>query len=78
MTNEWNRLNKQEKSILKTLIDKPLRRIDIAENLGVTSGAIGKSLKTLLNKTLIEVDEDKYHIYDSIFKIWLKKEVEKD
>ena len=78
MTNEWNRLNKQEKSILKTLIDEPLRRIDIAENLGVTSGAIGKSLKTLLNKTLIEVDEDKYHIYDSIFKIWLKKEVEKD
>ena len=78
LTNEWNRLNKQEKSILKTLIDKPLRRIDIAENLGVTSGAIGKSLKTLLNKTLIEVDEDKYQIYDLIFKIWLKKEVEKD
>lgn len=78
LTNEWNRLNKQEKNILKTLIDKPLRRIDIAENLGVTSGAIGKSLKTLLNKTLIEVDEDKYQIYDLIFKIWLKKEVEKD
>lgn len=78
LTNEWNRLNKQEQNILKTLIDEPLRRIDIAENLGVTSGAIGKSLKTLQNKTLIEVNEDKYHIYDFIFKIWLKKEVEKD
>jgi hypothetical protein len=42
--------------------------------MGVTSGAIGASLKTLQNKTLIELDHDKYKIYDSIFKTWLKKE----
>ena len=42
----------------------------------VTSGAIGASLKTLQNKSLIELDNKKYEIYDSIFKEWLKKEYE--
>jgi len=74
LTNEWFKLNKQEQRIILALIDKPLKRIDIANKLGVTSGAIGASLKTLQNKTLIELNEEGYKIYDSIFKTWLKQE----
>ena len=76
LTNEWYKLNKQEQRIITTLVEKPLRRIEIANKLGVTSGAIGASLKTLQNKILIEMDNDKYKIYDPIFKAWLKKEYE--
>lgn len=74
LTNEWYKLNNQEQRIITSLIEKPLKRIEIAKKMGVTSGAIGASLKTLQNKTLIELDHDKYKIYDSIFKTWLKKE----
>jgi GTPase SAR1 family protein len=76
LTNEWYKLNKQGQRIITSLVEKPLRRIEIANKLGVTSGAIGASLKTLQNKILIEMDNDKYKIYDSIFKAWLKKEYE--
>ena len=74
LTNEWYKLTKQEQRIIVALVEKPLRRIDIANKLGVKSGAIGASLKTLQNKILIELNNEKYQIYDSIFKAWLKKE----
>ncbi|MBE6494638.1 MAG: ATP-binding protein [Methanosphaera stadtmanae] len=74
LTNEWYKLNNQEQRIITTLIEKPLKRIEIANKMGVTSGAIGASLKKLQNKILIELDGDKYRIHDSIFKTWLKKE----
>ena len=54
LTNEWYKLNNQEKRIITSLIEKPLKRIEIANKLEVTSGAIGASLKTLQNKSLIE------------------------
>lgn len=76
LTNEWYKLNNQEKRIITSLIEKPLKRIEIANKLEVTSGAIGASLKTLQNKSLIESNNKKYEIYDSIFKEWLKKEYE--
>lgn len=76
LTNEWYKLTKQEQRIIVALVEKPLRRIEIANKLGVQSGAIGASLKTLQNKILIELDNEKYQIYDSIFKSWLKKEYE--
>lgn len=76
LTNEWYKLNKQEQRIITAIVEKPLRRIEIANKLGVTSGAIGASLKTLQNKILIEMDNDKYKIYYPIFKAWLKKEYE--
>ena len=62
LTNEWYKLNNQEKRIITSLIEKPLKRIEIANKLEVTS--------------LIELDNKKYEIYDSIFKEWLKKEYE--
>lgn len=76
LTNEWYKLTKQEQRIIVALVEKPLRRIDIANKLGVKSGAIGASLKTLQNKILIELNNEKYQIYDFIFKAWLKKEYE--
>lgn len=76
LTNEWYKLTKQEQRIIVALVEEPLRRIDIANKLGVKSGAIGASLKTLQNKILIELNKEKYQIYDSIFKAWLKKEYE--
>lgn len=76
LTKEWYKLTKQEQRIIVALVEKPLRRIDIANKLGVKSGAIGASLKTLQNKILIELNNEKYQIYDSIFKVWLKKEYE--
>jgi DNA-binding MarR family transcriptional regulator len=74
LTNEWYKLNNQEKRIITALVEKPLKRIEIANKLGVTSGAIGASLKSLQNKTLIELDKDGFKIYDQIFKTWLKTE----
>ena len=76
LTNEWYKLTKQEQRIIVALVEKPLRRIEIANKLGVKSGAIGASLKTLQNKILIELNNEKYQIYDSIFKTWLKNEYE--
>ena len=76
LTNEWYKLTYQEQRIITVLVEKPLKRIEIANKLGVTSGAIGASLKSLHNKTLIEFDKEGYRIYDSIFKAWLKKEFE--
>jgi len=76
LTNEWYKLNKQEQKIITALVEKPLKRIEIANKLEVTSGAIGSSLKTLQNKILIELNNNKYQIYDSIFRFWLKKEFE--
>lgn len=76
LTNEWYKLNSQEQRIVTALVEKPLRRIELANKLGVTSGAIGSSLKSLQNKILIELDNGEYRIYDSIFKAWLKKEYE--
>lgn len=74
LTNEWYKLNGQQQKIIAALIEKPLKRIEIANKLGVTSGAIGNSLKHLENKTLIEHNANEYHIYDSIFRLWLKNE----
>ena len=76
LTNEWYKLNKQEQRIITALVEKPLQRIEIANKLAVTSGAIGASLKTLQNRILIEMHNGKYKIYDPIFKAWLKKEYE--
>lgn len=76
LTNEWYKLNSQEKRIITAIVEKPLKRIEIANKLGVTSGAIGASLKSLQNKTLIELDENGFKIYDSLFKTWLKNEYE--
>ena len=69
---QWGKLTFQEQKILTSLVDMPLKRIDIAKNINTSSGAIGKSLNHLLDLTLIEYDNGKYKIIDPILKSWLK------
>ena len=73
-TNLWFRLSLQEQKIITTLLDTSLKRSKIAENIEVTSGAIGRSLNKLQDNGLIEREDDKYYVPNSIFKAWLKNE----
>lgn len=75
--NTWSRLTFLEQKIIVSLIEKPLRRIDIANDLKVTSGSLSNPLNSLQNKILIQLKEGKYEIVDSIFKAWLKNEFDK-
>ena len=74
LSNMWFKLTNQEQKIASALVEGPLRRTDIASKLNVSSGAIGNSLNSLLNKVLIESDGNLYSIVDNIFRIWIKKE----
>ena len=73
-TGLWFRLNFQEQKILTTLLDKPLKRSQIAQKLNVTSGTIGRSLNSLQNNGFIEMENKDYYIPNSVFKAWLKNE----
>lgn len=72
--NTWAKLTFQEQKILTTLIDAPLKRVEIANSLNITSGALSRPLNKLQDEVLIELDGDKYKIVDSILKTWLKNE----
>jgi predicted transcriptional regulator len=54
-----------------SLLDKPLKRVEIANTLHVTSGSLARPLATLQNLVLVENDDGKYSIIDSILKYWL-------
>ncbi|AMK15245.1 hypothetical protein [Methanobrevibacter olleyae] len=75
--NAWDKLTFQEQRIVTTLVYEPLKRIDIARRLDLTSGAIAGSLNSLQDKVLIELDECKYNISDSVLRMWLRNEYEK-
>lgn len=70
--NLWYNLTVQEQKIITTLIEKPLKRKEIAEKINVTSGSISKQLNKLQNNTLIELDDKHYKITDPVLKLWLK------
>lgn len=71
LINQWGRLTLQEQKIITSLINKPLKRIEIANKLGVTSGSLSHPLKNLQNNVLIEINNNKYEIVDSILRYWL-------
>lgn len=73
-SNSWFRLNLQQQKILTTLLDGPLNKSGIAKKLNVTSGAIGRSLNTLLDKGLVEMENMQYYVPNSVFIAWLKNE----
>ena len=70
----WYSLTLQEQKIVTTLVEKPLRRVDIAKKLNVTSGAIGNSLNSLIDSVLIEGGGKYFNITDNIFRAWLINE----
>lgn len=76
LINEWNRLTEKEKDIIIALIDGPLKRIEIANELGVKSGSLSSKLNRLLNLRLIAFNEERYEINKKLLKRWLKKEYE--
>lgn len=71
----WDKLNFPEQKIIVQLLDSPLKRVEIANNLNITSGTLSKPLVKLQDIGLIEInDERKYQIVDSILRLWLKNE----
>ncbi len=74
----WSKLTFQEQKIIISLIDKPLKRIEIANSLEVTSGSLNRPLNRLINFDLIEFESDKYQITDPILAYWLKNSYEKN
>lgn len=67
----WGRLTLKEQKIIVSLLDMPLKRVEIANTLHVTSGSLARPLATLQNLVLVENDDGKYSIIDSILKYWL-------
>lgn len=75
---EWYTLTKGEQLIITSLIEKPLKRFELADKLKVTSGSLSNQLNKLENLLFIEINNEKqYQTCDSVFKLWLKKHYEK-
>ena len=74
----WAKLTFQEQKIITAIIEKPLKRIEIANSLEVTSGSLNRPLNRLINFDLIEYESDKYQITDPILAYWLKNSYEKN
>lgn len=74
LINQWSRLTLHEQNILTTLIDKPIKRKEIADKLNITPGSLSKPLNKLQNLDLIESKDGVYNISEPILKAWLKKE----
>lgn len=73
----WDKLNYHEQKIIVQLINGPIRRVDIANNLNITPGTLSKPLIKLQDLALVEItDNGKYQIVDSILGTWLKNEYE--
>ena len=74
--NEWNRLTIKEKDIFIALMDGPLKRIELADKLNVTSGSLGVKLNKLQNIDFIHFMDGKYEISEKLLKRWLEIEYE--
>ena len=74
LINEWNRLTFKEKDVIIALIDCPLKRVDLARKLNVTSGSLGDKLNKLQNLGLIRFGDGKYEISERLLKRWLEIE----
>jgi len=74
LINQWSRITLQEQKIITQLLEGPMRRKDISQNLGVTSGSLSKPLSKLQDTGLVKLDENHYIISEPILEAWLKKE----
>ena len=71
LINQWGRLTLQEQKIITALIEKPLKHVDITKSLNVTSGSLSHPLNSLENNVLIDFNNGKYEIIDSVLRFWL-------
>lgn len=74
LINLWSKLTYREQSIFISLLDSPLKRIEIANQLNVTTGSLSNYLNHLQNQGLIRYDNEKYNISEPILARWLKLE----
>ena len=74
LINMWTKLTYREKSIFISLLDSPLKRIEIANQLNVSTGSLSNNLNHLQNQGLIKFENEKYQISEPILARWLKLE----
>jgi len=74
LINEWNRLTTKEKDIIISLVDSPLKRIELARKLNVKSGSLSDKLNKLQNLDLIRFAGGEYEISEKLLKRWLEIE----
>ena len=70
----WSKLAYREQSIFISLLDSPLKRIGIANELNVSTGSLSKNLNNLKNKSLIKFESEKYQISEPILAMGLQLE----
>lgn len=74
LINVWTKLTYREQSIFISLLDSPLKRIEIANQLNVSTGSLSNNLNHLQNQGLIKFENEKYQISEPILARWLKLE----
>lgn len=74
LINIWTRLTFREQTIIIILLKKPLRRIDISNELEISPGSLSNYLTNLQNQGLILLNNNKYEISEPILKRWLELE----
>ncbi|MEE0024135.1 AAA family ATPase [Methanobrevibacter sp.] len=74
LINIWARLSFREQTIIIILLEKPLRRIDIANEFGISTGSLSNYLNNLQNQGLIRLNNGVYEVTEPILKRWLKLE----
>lgn len=74
LINMWSRLTYREQTIFIALLDSPLKRIEMANLLNVSTGSLSNSLNNLQKLGLIRFNDGKYEISEPILGRWLKLE----
>lgn len=74
LINLWSKLTYREQSIFISLLDSPLKRIEIANQLNVSTGSLSNNLNNLQNQGLIKFENEKYQISEPILARWLQLE----
>lgn len=74
LINIWARLSFREQTIIIILLEKPLRRIDIANEFGISTGSLSNYLNNLQNQGLIRLNSGVYEVAEPILKRWLELE----
>lgn len=74
LINIWSRLSHTEQEILISLLNKDIKRIEIADFVGVKSGSLSRPLNNLQNQGLIMMIDGKYHLTEPMLGQWLKLE----
>ena len=74
LINLWLKLTYREQSIFISLLDSPLKRMEIANKLNVSTGSLSKNLNNLQNHGLIKFESERYQISEPILARWLQLE----